>query len=154
VKIARKITHTVAAFFIVSACISMACFHGDGAAAGSSASHLIETRALAPQAQAQIPPRDGIGAAIELDDGARVGKSPPDSDFVDVNASVRPHWCNDTATLIDDIHRRGGYSVMRAEIGGGRVLERYWNDHDEEVVIEHGSDGTSCLVDLRSRSRP
>ena len=51
---------------------------------------------------------------------------------------------------IDDIHRLGGYSVMRADIGEGRTLERYWNAK-EEVVIEHGSDGTSCLVDLRSR---
>lgn len=39
---------------------------------------------------------------------------------------------------------------MRADIGEGRTLERYWNAK-EEVVIEHGSDGTSCLVDLRSR---
>ena len=68
----------------------------------------------------------------------------------DADAPVRPHWCNKTSTLIADIHKLGGYSVMRADIGEGRVLERYWNA-SEEVVIEHGTDGTSCLVDLRRR---
>ena len=68
--------------------------------------------------------------------------------------SVRPHWCNTTTALIEDIHRRGGYSVMRAQLDGGRTLERYWNDANEEVVIEHGNDGTSCLVALSERRKP
>ncbi len=91
---------------------------------------------------------DGIAPAIVTENGD--GESSPKAGPYDADAPVRPHWCNKTSTLIDDIHRLGGYSVMRADIGEGRVMERYWNA-SEEVVIEHGNDGTSCLVDLRRR---
>jgi len=67
-------------------------------------------------------------------------------------ASVRPHWCNKTKTLVDDIARRGGESIMRLDLGDGRRLERYWN-LTEEVTIEHDKDGTSCVVDMRVRVR-
>ena len=94
---------------------------------------------------------DGIAPAIITD---MTGGSGPARDrragAYDADAPVRPHWCNKTGALVDDIHRLGGYSVMRADIGEGRTLERYWNT-SEEVVIEHGADGTSCLVDLRRR---
>lgn len=66
---------------------------------------------------------------------------------------ARPHWCNTTSNLVAGINRLGGYSVMRAELSGGRTLERYWNT-SEEVVIEHGGDGTSCLVEIRDRDKP
>ncbi len=66
-------------------------------------------------------------------------------------ARVGPHWCNSTSALVDDIHRLGGESVMRVELDGGRTLERYWNVN-EEVTIEHGADGNSCLVELRMRN--
>lgn len=85
----------------------------------------------------------------DLTDG-KGSRRDPQAQAIDADAQVRPHWCNTTSALVDDIHRLGGYSVMRADIGEGRTLERYWNAK-EEVVIEHGSDGTSCLVDLRSR---
>ncbi len=65
-------------------------------------------------------------------------------------ARVAPHWCNSTSALVDDIHRLGGESVMRVELDGGRTLERYWNVN-EEVTIEHGADGNSCLVEMRLR---
>lgn len=94
---------------------------------------------------------DGISNAIitDMTDGA--GQSlKPHANAYDADAPVRPNWCNTTSALVDDIHRLGGYSVMRADIGEGRTLERYWNT-SEEVVIEHGSDGTSCLVDIRRR---
>lgn len=65
-------------------------------------------------------------------------------------ARVGPHWCNSTSALVDDIHRLGGESVMRVELDGGRTLERYWNVN-EEVTIEHGADGNSCLVEMRLR---
>lgn len=94
---------------------------------------------------------EGIAPAIITD---MTGGSGPARDPLagayDADAPVRPHWCNKTSALVDDIHRLGGYSVMRADIGEGRTLERYWNA-SEEVVIEHGADGTSCLVDLRRR---
>ncbi len=85
----------------------------------------------------------------DMTDGSGPARDPL-AGAIDAAEQVRPHWCNKTSALIDDIHRLGGYSVMRADIGEGRTLERYWNAR-EEVVIEHGSDGTSCLVDLRSR---
>lgn len=69
---------------------------------------------------------------------------------IDGEGPTRPYWCNNTAALVDDIHKLGGESVMRLELGGGRTLERYWNA-SEEVIIEHGSDGNSCLVELRQR---
>ncbi len=101
-----------------------------------------------PAINAEPADGDGIAPAIVTESGERnVG---PKAGPYDADAPVRPHWCNKTSTLIDDIHRLGGYSVMRADIGEGRVLERYWNA-SEEVVIEHGTDGTSCLVDLRRR---
>lgn len=94
---------------------------------------------------------DGIAPAIitDLRDGSGRARD-RHADAYDADAPVRPHWCNKTSSLVDDIHRLGGYSVMRADIGEGRTLERYWNT-SEEVVIEHGADGTSCLVDLRRR---
>lgn len=64
--------------------------------------------------------------------------------------TAAPHWCNATGALVDDIHRHGGESVMRTELGRGRVIERYWNAN-EEVTIEHGADGNSCLIELRAR---
>lgn len=109
---------------------------------------LATTLASPPAHASESTPQDGIAAAVvrETDVDDRSGRSPaPEAD-----GQVRPHWCNKTSTLIADIHKLGGYSVMRAEIGEGRTLERYWNA-SEEVVIEHGSDGTSCLVDLRPR---
>ncbi|MCB1522239.1 MAG: hypothetical protein KDJ37_16935 [Hyphomicrobiaceae bacterium] len=63
---------------------------------------------------------------------------------------VEPYWCNATSRLIDDIERLGGESVMRVDLDSGRRLEHYWNT-TEEVVIEHGADGTSCLVKMRVR---
>lgn len=125
-----------------------------GTMAEIRAPHGIETGTLAQPTDVTGSADSGVGPALELGARRPLGISPPSSDFIEANASVRPHWCNSTIALIDDIHRRGGYSVMRAEIGEGRVLERYWNDQNEEVVIEHGSDGTSCLVDLRSRTQP
>jgi len=96
---------------------------------------------------------DGIAPAIITDMPGRSGPGPsrdPQAGAYDADAPVRPHWCNKTSALVEDIHRLGGYSVMRTDIGEGRTLERYWNA-SEEVVIEHGADGTSCLVDLRRR---
>lgn len=96
---------------------------------------------------------DGIANAVITD--MTKGSGPArdrQAGAYDADAPVRPHWCNKTSTLVDDIHRLGGYSVMRADIGEGRTLERYWNT-SEEVVIEHGADGTSCLVDLRRRGQ-
>ncbi|MGE4129141.1 MAG: hypothetical protein AB7E80_13340, partial [Hyphomicrobiaceae bacterium] len=64
--------------------------------------------------------------------------------------TVRPHWCNDTPRLVENIAQLGGESVMRRQLPDGRRLEHYWNA-TEEVVIEHGLDGTSCLVEMRVR---
>jgi hypothetical protein len=107
----------------------------------------LSTFAFAPIASAESAGVGGIGPALETQPGDGAASK---SGFYDADAPVRAHWCNKTSTLIDDIHRLGGYSVMRADIGEGRVLERYWNV-SEELVIEHGTDGTSCLVDLRRR---
>lgn len=63
---------------------------------------------------------------------------------------MRPHWCNDTPRLVENIAQLGGESVMRRQLPDGRRLEHYWNA-TEEVVIEHGLDGTSCLVEMRVR---
>lgn len=115
---------------------------------------VCDTSSAAPLVRAEDRmPQDGFAPAIitesEPETGARAqaDRAPAQSE---VDGQVRPHWCNATSTLIDDIHRLGGYSVMRADIGEGRTLERYWNA-SEEVIIEHGGDGTSCLVDLRPR---
>lgn len=109
---------------------------------------LLSIHASATQLAAETIGEDGIGPAIITD--GQGAQTTPKAKSYDADAPVRPHWCNKTSALIDDIHRLGGYSVMRADIGEGRVLERYWNA-SEEVVIEHGADGTSCLVDLRRR---
>lgn len=82
---------------------------------------------------------DGFVEAVELMDATELAE-----------ASVKPHWCNATGSLVDDIHRLGGESVMRVELGDGRTLERYWNVN-EEVTIEHGTDGNSCLLELKLR---
>ncbi|MFN3869454.1 MAG: hypothetical protein ACK4MF_10345 [Hyphomicrobiaceae bacterium] len=71
--------------------------------------------------------------------------------FSDADAPAKPYWCNSTGALVDNIERLGGESVMRVDLDDGRRLERYWNA-SEEVTIEHGTDGTSCLVELRHRS--
>ncbi len=94
---------------------------------------------------------DGVAPAVITDMSQNTGPAKdPQAGVYDADAPVRPHWCNKTSVLVDDIHKLGGFSVMRADIGEGRTLERYWNA-SEEVVIEHGADGTSCLVDLRRR---
>lgn len=96
---------------------------------------------------------DGVAAAIEsqvMMPDADNRLAPPGSHDDEREASASPHWCNETGSLVDDIHRHGGESVMRMEVGRGRVLERYWNE-TEEVIIEHGPDGNSCLLELRRR---
>lgn len=80
----------------------------------------------------------------------RPDREPGDDVDGGVEVAASPYWCNGTSALVDDIHRRGGESVMRMELGHGRVIERYWNE-SEEVTIEHGSDGNSCLLELRTR---
>lgn len=89
---------------------------------------------------------DGIGPALEQP-GSPAERSATPELQVD---EVRPHWCNATAALVDDIHRIGGVSIMRIELAAGRVLERYAKG-GEEVIIEHGADGNSCLVDILRR---
>lgn len=91
-------------------------------------------------------------AADALDESRPVVVAERDAGGGDVaEANLGPHWCNATGALVDNIHRLGGESVMRVELGGGRTLERYWNVN-EEVTIEHGADGNSCLVEMRNRS--
>lgn len=87
------------------------------------------------------------GAAV----AAGSGSHSAGQKFTDVEASATPYWCNSTGALIDNIERLGGESVMRVDLTDGRRLERYWNAN-EEVTIEHGTDGNSCLVELRARA--
>lgn len=99
-------------------------------AAGNGFTSAIESNTVVPDMTPDREPGDGGEGSVEV--------------------SASPYWCNGTAALVDDIHRRGGESVMRMELGRGRVIERYWNA-TEEVTIEHGNDGESCLLELKSR---
>lgn len=91
---------------------------------------------------------DGISAAVITETGALGGNGRDAAG----EAPVRPHWCNGTSALVDDIHKRGGESILWFELDEGRTIERYQNA-SEEVVIEHGADGNSCLLELRERIR-
>lgn len=118
----------------------------------------LATALASPGKAAAGQPSDGIGAAVDSlvispDFGADRDAPAGDGETVALESGdtlPAPHWCNTTSALVDDIHRLGGQSVMRMELDRGRVLERYWND-TEEVTIEHGADGNSCLLEMRQR---
>lgn len=116
------------------------------------ASASVTWLAATPPARADSA-SDGVTAAFEsqvMTPDLENRLASPGTHDEEREASASPHWCNETGSLVDDIHRHGGESVMRMEVGGGRVLERYWNE-TEEVIIEHGPDGNSCLLELRRR---
>lgn len=113
---------------------------GTGAAAAQS---IDATGSIGPALEVRETPAD-----MPLFASPRQG---PD-DTAELDAQVRPHWCNETRKVVDEIARLGGESVMRRDYDGGRRVERYWNK-TEEVTFEHGADGMSCLVDMRVRVR-
>ena len=92
-----------------------------------------------------------LAAFSSLASAAGSGSHSVVQSFSDAETSATPHWCNSTGALVDNIERLGGESVMRVDLSDGRRLERYWNA-SEEVTIEHGTDGNSCLVELRARA--
>lgn len=117
----------------------------------------LATPGTVRSANAEAADPSGYSAAvvteIEAPPGARgqdLGNTPRRGTAPDADDPPRPYWCNKTGTLVDDIHKLGGESVMRLELDGGRTLERYMNA-SEEVIIEHGADGNSCLVEMRAR---
>ena len=96
-------------------------------------------------------PLIGFAGGIALAPSAAGAENAAIHNFSDADAPAKPYWCNSTGALIDNIERLGGESVMRVDLSDGRRLERYWNA-SEEVTIEHGTDGNSCLVELRVRA--
>jgi hypothetical protein len=70
----------------------------------------------------------------------------PVVDFDAIGPSV---WCAETEGLVRQLEQLGGKAVKRVYAGDGRTFVWYWNDY-EEAVVEHDSNGSSCLLRINS----